>query len=206
MKPLILIVEDEPPLQKLLAYNLEAAGFAVAQAYDGEEAPTLIDERAPDLVLLDWMLPQLSGLELCRRLRRRAGHRASADHHADRARRGAGPAARPRHRCRRLHHQAVLAGRADRAHPRRAAPGAPGLRRAAAELPRPAHGPRRRIGSSAASARSISARPSSACCATSSSIPAACSAAPSCSTGSGAPTSRSSCAPSTPPSAACAGR
>lgn len=71
MKPLVLIVEDEPPLQKLLAYNLEAAGFAVAQAFDGEEALTLIDERPPDLVLLDWMLPHLSGLELCRRLRRR---------------------------------------------------------------------------------------------------------------------------------------
>ena len=71
MKPVVLVVEDEPPLQKLLAYNLEAAGFAVVQAFDGEEAQTLIDERAPDLVLLDWMLPQLSGLELCRRLRRR---------------------------------------------------------------------------------------------------------------------------------------
>ena len=71
MKPLILVVEDEPPLQKLLAYNLEAAGFAVAQAFDGEEAQTLIDEQTPDLLLLDWMLPQVSGLEL-RRLRRRA--------------------------------------------------------------------------------------------------------------------------------------
>ena len=71
MKPVILIVEDEPPLQKLLAYNLESAGFAAVQAYDGEEALTLIDERPPDLVLLDWMLPQLSGLEVCRRLRRR---------------------------------------------------------------------------------------------------------------------------------------
>lgn len=71
MKPVVLIVEDEPPLQKLLAYNLESAGFAVLQAFDGEEALTLIDERAPDLVLLDWMLPQLSGLEICRRLRRR---------------------------------------------------------------------------------------------------------------------------------------
>ncbi|MEK0081868.1 phosphate regulon transcriptional regulator PhoB [Benzoatithermus flavus] len=71
MRPVILIVEDEPPLQKLLAYNLEAAGFAVVQAYDGEEAMTLVEERAPDLVLLDWMLPQLSGLEICRRLRRR---------------------------------------------------------------------------------------------------------------------------------------
>jgi two-component system, OmpR family, phosphate regulon response regulator PhoB len=71
VKPLILVVEDEPPLQKLLAYNLAAAGFEVAQAYDGEEAVVMLDERTPDLVLLDWMLPQLSGLELCRRLRRR---------------------------------------------------------------------------------------------------------------------------------------
>jgi two-component system phosphate regulon response regulator PhoB len=71
MKPLILVVEDELPLQKLLAYNLEAVGFDVSQAYDGEEAVTLIEERPPDLLLLDWMLPQLSGLELCRRLRRR---------------------------------------------------------------------------------------------------------------------------------------
>ncbi|MCB1882386.1 MAG: phosphate regulon transcriptional regulator PhoB [Geminicoccaceae bacterium] len=71
MRPLVLIVEDEAPLQKLLAYNLEAAGFEVAQAHDGEEALALVDERVPDLVLLDWMLPQLSGLEVCRRLRRR---------------------------------------------------------------------------------------------------------------------------------------
>jgi two-component system, OmpR family, phosphate regulon response regulator PhoB len=71
VKPLILIVEDDAALQKLLAYNLEAAGLAVLQAFDGEEALTLIDERPPDLVLLDWMLPQLSGLEVCRRLRRR---------------------------------------------------------------------------------------------------------------------------------------
>lgn len=71
MKPVVLIVEDEPPLQKLLAYNLESAGFGVLQAFDGEEALTLIDERPPDLLLLDWMLPQLSGLEVCRRLRRR---------------------------------------------------------------------------------------------------------------------------------------
>ena len=71
MKPLVLVVEDEPPLQKLLAYNLEAAGFETAQAYDGEEAVTLIEERTPDLVILDWMLPRLSGVELCRRLRRR---------------------------------------------------------------------------------------------------------------------------------------
>ena len=71
MRPLVVVVEDEPPLQKLLAYNLEAAGFETAQAFDGEEAVMLIEERPPDLLILDWMLPQLSGLELCRRLRRR---------------------------------------------------------------------------------------------------------------------------------------
>jgi two-component system phosphate regulon response regulator PhoB len=71
MRPLVLVVEDEAALQQVLAYNLEAAGFEVAQAHDGEEALTLLEERMPDLVLLDWMLPQLSGLELCRRLRRR---------------------------------------------------------------------------------------------------------------------------------------
>ncbi|WP_159716243.1 phosphate regulon transcriptional regulator PhoB [Geminicoccus flavidas] len=72
MRPVILVVEDEPPLQQLLAYNLKSAGFEVVQAFDGEEALQLIDERAPDLVLLDWMLPEVSGVELCRRLRRRA--------------------------------------------------------------------------------------------------------------------------------------
>ena len=71
MRALILVVEDELPLQRLLSYNLEAAGFEVAQAFDGEEGLTLIEERQPDLILLDWMLPHFSGLELCRRLRRR---------------------------------------------------------------------------------------------------------------------------------------
>ena len=66
----ILIVEDEASLQELLAYNLERAGFAVEQAYDADEARTMIAEQAPDLVLLDWMLPYMSGLELCRQLRR----------------------------------------------------------------------------------------------------------------------------------------
>lgn len=71
MKPLILVVEDEAALQKLIAYNLQAAGFEVAQAFDGEEALTLLAERAPDLVIIDWMIPRLSGLELLRRIRRR---------------------------------------------------------------------------------------------------------------------------------------
>jgi two-component system phosphate regulon response regulator PhoB len=71
VKPYILVVEDEAPIQDLLAYNLEASGFEVGQAYDGEEALLAISERLPDLVLLDWMLPHLSGIEVCRRLRRR---------------------------------------------------------------------------------------------------------------------------------------
>jgi two-component system, OmpR family, phosphate regulon response regulator PhoB len=72
MRPYLLVVEDEPPLQELLAYNLERSGYEVAQAFDGEEALTLIDERPPDLVILDWMLPGVSGIEICRQLRRRA--------------------------------------------------------------------------------------------------------------------------------------
>ena len=72
MKAQILVVEDEPSLQQLLGYNLRAAGFEVCQAFDGEEALQLVDERTPDLILLDWMLPEISGIELCRRLRRRA--------------------------------------------------------------------------------------------------------------------------------------
>ncbi len=67
----ILIVEDEEPLSLLLRYNLEAEGYAVDVASRGDEADTLLREQAPDLLLLDWMLPGLSGIELCRRLRQR---------------------------------------------------------------------------------------------------------------------------------------
>lgn len=69
-KPLVLIVEDEAPLVALLRYNLEKEGFEVAEAADGEEALLLIAERPPDIVLLDWMLPLVSGIEVCRRIRR----------------------------------------------------------------------------------------------------------------------------------------
>jgi len=72
MKPVVLVVEDEAALQQVLAYNLERAGFGVEQAFDADEALTLIAERTPDLIILDWMLPYMSGLELCRQLRRRA--------------------------------------------------------------------------------------------------------------------------------------
>ena len=72
MAPHILIIEDEEPLRVLLRYNLEAEGYEVAAAAHGDEAETLIREATPDLILLDWMLPGLSGIELCRRLRSRA--------------------------------------------------------------------------------------------------------------------------------------
>jgi two-component system phosphate regulon response regulator PhoB len=70
VKPYILIVEDEASLITLLRYNLEKEGFDVGEAVDGEEALFMIRERRPDLVVLDWMLPSLSGIEVCRRIRR----------------------------------------------------------------------------------------------------------------------------------------
>jgi len=70
MTPYVLVVEDEPALLTLLRYNLEHEGFEVGAAVDGEEALLMIEERIPDLVLLDWMLPTLSGLEVCRQIRR----------------------------------------------------------------------------------------------------------------------------------------
>ena len=69
MTPYILVVEDEDALATLLQYNLEKEGYQVALAGDGEEALTQIDERLPDVVVLDWMLPKVSGIEVCRRLR-----------------------------------------------------------------------------------------------------------------------------------------
>ncbi|MCE2509484.1 MAG: phosphate regulon transcriptional regulator PhoB [Alphaproteobacteria bacterium] len=70
MKPLLLIVEDEETLVTLLRYNLEGEGYRVAVAKNGEDALLLAKEETPDLILLDWMLPLLSGIEVCRRLRR----------------------------------------------------------------------------------------------------------------------------------------
>lgn len=71
MSARILIVEDEEPLTLLLRYNLEAEGYEVETVGRGDEAETLLKERAPDLMVLDWMLPGISGIELCRRLRAR---------------------------------------------------------------------------------------------------------------------------------------
>lgn len=71
MRPFILVVEDEESLATLLQYNLDKEGYRVGVASDGEEALLMIDESPPDLVVLDWMLPKVSGVEVCRRLRTR---------------------------------------------------------------------------------------------------------------------------------------
>src|SRR5947209_700050 len=76
MTPRILIVEDEEALTQLLRYNLETAGYEVETVARGDEADLRVKERAPDLVILDWMLPGLSGIEICRRLRARPDTRA----------------------------------------------------------------------------------------------------------------------------------
>ncbi|GFZ93936.1 phosphate regulon transcriptional regulator PhoB [Elstera cyanobacteriorum] len=75
--PLVLVVEDETAIATLLRYNLEREGFRVCTAADGEEALIIAAEQNPDLVLLDWMLPMLSGIEVCRRLRRLPTARAT---------------------------------------------------------------------------------------------------------------------------------
>jgi two-component system phosphate regulon response regulator PhoB len=71
--PKILVVEDEEPLCVLLRYNLEAEGYQVETITRGDEAEIRLRENAPDLLVLDWMLPGVSGIELCRRLRIRPG-------------------------------------------------------------------------------------------------------------------------------------
>ncbi len=72
MNPHILVVEDEEALSTLLQYNLEKEGYDVTLAGDGEEALMLVNERLPDLIVLDWMMPKISGIEVCRRLRSRS--------------------------------------------------------------------------------------------------------------------------------------
>ncbi len=70
--PTVLVVEDEAAQREVLAYNLEAEGFRVQQADNGEEALLIVAEETPDLIVLDWMLPSVSGIEVCRRLKSRA--------------------------------------------------------------------------------------------------------------------------------------
>jgi two-component system phosphate regulon response regulator PhoB len=67
--PTVLLVEDEPAQREVLAYNLQAEGFRVVQADNGEDALLLVAEESPDIIILDWMMPRLSGIEVCRRLK-----------------------------------------------------------------------------------------------------------------------------------------
>ncbi|MBT4710936.1 MAG: phosphate regulon transcriptional regulator PhoB [Alphaproteobacteria bacterium] len=73
MKPHVLIVEDDAPITEMLLYNLEAAGFRTTHAADGTLALRAMENEKPDLVILDWMLPKLSGIDVCRTVRRTAG-------------------------------------------------------------------------------------------------------------------------------------
>ncbi|HAR53305.1 MAG TPA: DNA-binding response regulator, partial [Roseovarius nubinhibens] len=74
-QPCVLLVEDEPAQRDILTYNLEADGFEVAAAENGEEALLLVDEVSPDIIVLDWMLPNVSGIEVCRQLKSRSDTR-----------------------------------------------------------------------------------------------------------------------------------
>ena len=69
-KASVLIVEDEPDISEVIRYNLSRAGYRVRDTLDGEEGLVMIKEEKPDVLILDWMLPSVSGLEICRALRR----------------------------------------------------------------------------------------------------------------------------------------
>ena len=71
VQPSVLIVEDEPAQREVLSYNFAAEGYRVASAGNGEEALLMVSEETPDLIVLDWMLPSVSGIEVCRRLKSR---------------------------------------------------------------------------------------------------------------------------------------
>ncbi len=75
ISPLVLVVDDEPAQRAILTYNLEAEGYSTVSAGDGEEALLIVSEQNPDIILLDWMLPRLSGIEVCRQLKSRPGTR-----------------------------------------------------------------------------------------------------------------------------------
>lgn len=75
-QPRVLIVDDEPAQREVLAYNLEAEGFEVSRAENGEEALILVEEDMPDVIVLDWMMPTVSGIEVCRRLKMKAETRS----------------------------------------------------------------------------------------------------------------------------------
>ena len=68
-EPLVLVVEDEPAQREVLAYNIKAEGYQVITAEAGDEALVLVRETPPDVIVLDWMLPHVSGIEVCRQLK-----------------------------------------------------------------------------------------------------------------------------------------
>lgn len=71
-QPHVLIIEDEPAQREVLSYNLSAEGYRVSTAADGEQGLIAVDEDAPDMIVLDWMLPHVTGIEICRQLKTRA--------------------------------------------------------------------------------------------------------------------------------------
>ncbi len=75
-QPTVLVVEDELAQREVLSYNLDAEGFRVLKAENGEEALLVVEENMPDIIVLDWMMPNLSGIEVCRRLKTRPETRA----------------------------------------------------------------------------------------------------------------------------------
>ncbi|AXQ93837.1 phosphate regulon transcriptional regulator PhoB [Cereibacter azotoformans] len=75
-QPVVLLVEDEPAQREVLSYNLESEGFRVVQAGTGDEALMLVEETGPDVIVLDWMLPSVSGIEVCRQLKSRPSTRS----------------------------------------------------------------------------------------------------------------------------------
>ena len=203
MSARIMVVEDEEALTTLLRYNLDAEGYEVETVARGDDADTRLKERVPDLVVLDWMLPGLSGIELCRRLRARPETKqlpiimlTARGEESERVRglaTGADdyivkPFSVPELLAR-------VKGLLRRASPERLATVSP-MATSSSTV--------RNAASRVRAARSISVRPSIACWNFSSSIPAASSAASNCSTASGAATSISTSAPSTCTSAACA--
>ena len=84
--PRVLIADDERNQQQLLTYNLEKAGFSVIQANDGQKALDLAEETIPDIIILDWMMPNMSGIDVCRSLRGDCRNQTNSCHYAQRKR------------------------------------------------------------------------------------------------------------------------
>ncbi len=125
----ILIVEDEKPIRDMIAFGLRRAGYDVREAEDCREARARIVDVRPDLMLVDWMLPDMSGLELTRSLKRAKDTEEIPRHHAHGPGRGAGQGRRTGGWGGRLHHQALFAPRTAGPDPSRpAAGGSPRVR------------------------------------------------------------------------------